>query len=196
DHSRTRPRGAHRPGRRDHRAGLGLGVRGHPRSGGGPLSRRPGARAAAHRRHGARCAPRGARLGGPRPSGVDAPRCLRRRLVRHLQRRPQRRRAAPRRRHHRHAGQHRPDPHRGAGRAAPGRGLPPVAGRGRRRRLPGRAADRRRHPGCGRRPGGGAAVRRRRGHLCHRGGRAEAAAAPAPRPPGHLPRLCHRRGLL
>src|SRR4051812_47602968 len=60
---------------------------------------------------------------------------VRGRLVRHLQPGAQRSRAAPGRRHHRDAGQHRPDPDRRLRRAAARRGFSPVAGRRHRRRL-------------------------------------------------------------
>ena len=131
----TPPSGRTIARRRRHPARLGVGVRGDPRGGGGLLARRAGPRPAAGRHRRARPAAGRPRLGPADPPGVGAARRLRRRLVRHLQRGAQRRRAAPRRRHDGDAGQHRADPDRGVRRPAAGRGLPALAARRHRGRL-------------------------------------------------------------
>ena len=81
--------------------------------GGGPLARRARARPAADRhRRARRCCCSAAAGCARRRREWALIAGLRRRLVRHLQPRPQRRRAAPRRRHDGDAGQHRADPDR------------------------------------------------------------------------------------
>ena len=170
---RSAPDGRTIARRRRHPLRLGVGVRGDPRGGGGPLTRRAGPGPAARRLRGARPAHGRPRLGAAHAPGVGPAGRLRGRLVRRLQRGAQRRRAAPGRRHHGDAGQHRPDPDRGLRRAAPGRGLPAVAGRGHRGRLRRRGAHRRGHP-------------QRRDRAGRR--RAAASSPPSPTPSAWSPR--------
>ena len=181
---RVRPR-SRRRGRARDRGRLGVGIHRDPRRRRGHLGGRAFARPAPHRkphpgrdrRDPARAVPR-----TPRPARHRA---VRPALVRHLQRRPERGRAARGCRHRGDAREHRPAPDRPARRRAPPRGISALAAGGLGGCVRGGRGDRHRDlEGRARCRGRGCALPRGRPRVRRRGCLTEAGAGacvPAPR---------------